>query len=197
MRLTKIYTKKGDTGTTQLAYGERVPKDNVRIEAYGTIDELNSFIGLLRDRVANQGLVFQEIADQLRIIQHEMHDLGGELATKSPDQLHPKQSKVSPDDIARLEHQIDNFNESLKPLANFVLPGGHELNSLTHICRTICRRAERRVFSLAQCEMVRPEVPAYLNRLSDWFFVLSRIVSQKLQVEEVLWNQTPRSSSRT
>jgi cob(I)alamin adenosyltransferase len=198
MRLTKIYTKLGDKGTTQLAYGERVQKDNPRIEAYGTIDELNSFIGLLRDRLgANEkSPKFTQIIESLWAIQHEMHDLGGELATKLPEQMHPNQSKVTESDILRLETEIDSFNEQLRPLANFVLPGGHELNSLAHICRTICRRAERRVFSLTQKESIRPEVPVYLNRLSDWFFVLGRVISQNLGVDEILWDQSSLRSRR-
>jgi len=126
------------------------------------------------------------------MIQHEMHDLGGELATQAPKQMHPKQSKISQEDILRLENQIDLMNETLKPLSNFVLPGGHELNSLTHICRTICRRAERRVLTLALEEEVRPEVISYLNRLSDWFFVLGRTLSQILNIGEILWNQVNR-----
>jgi len=187
MRLTNIYTKVGDKGSTQLATGLKVPKTSHRIEAYGTVDELNSFVGLLRDDLRSRGLV--DLDEAINRVQNEMHDLGGELSTPLASLNTERQQVVSEISIARLESEIDLWNGSLPPLANFILPGGHSSNSLAHICRTICRRAERRVCALAEQEDVRPEAKIYLNRLSDWFFVLSRHISRVLGVDEVLWQQ--------
>lgn len=197
MRLTKIYTKKGDKGSTQLAHGEVVAKNSPRIEAYGTVDELNSFLGVLKDQLRRDDSKgdLQDLVDRILKIQNEMHDIGGELATLSPTQIHPRQTIVKKETIERLETEIDNFNLELAPLANFVLPGGHLCNSWGHVCRTICRRAERLVYTLSQTSEVRPEVIAYLNRLSDWLFVTSRIISKRLGVLEVLWNQQDRPKS--
>jgi cob(I)alamin adenosyltransferase len=190
MRLTKIYTKVGDAGLTMLAGGDRVPKDSARIEAYGTVDELNSFLGLWRDQLRSaSGPERDLLVSQLLTIQNEMHDLGGELATPLASLDVTKQQVVSKASVDRLECEIDAMNEQLSPLANFVLPGGHVLNSLAHVCRTICRRTERRVITLSHLEEVRPEVRIYLNRLSDWLFVAGRIVSKCLGGEEVLWRQ--------
>ncbi len=191
MRLTKIYTKKGDKGTTQLAHGESIPKNHPRIEAYGTVDELNSFLGVFKDQLRRDDATgsLQDLVGQILTVQNEMHDLGGELATLSPTQIHPRQTIVKQEQIERLEAEIDVYNQELTPLANFVLPGGHLGNSWGHVCRTVCRRAERLVFTLSQNAEVRPEVITYLNRLSDWLFVVSRIVSKRLGIPEVLWNQ--------
>ncbi len=195
MRLTKIYTKVGDKGTTLLASGVKVPKDSPRIDCYGTVDELNSFLGLLRDTLAetNHALlrdVFPDLLKQFALIQNECFDLGGELATPL-DVLDPtRQQVVTATAIARLEREMDAYNESLEPLANFVLPGGHRANSLAHVCRTVCRRAERGIVALANSgEAVREEPRIYLNRLSDWLFVVSRVISARLGVPEVLWAQ--------
>lgn len=187
MRLTKIYTKVGDKGTTLLANGERVPKDSLRIESYGNVDELNSFLGLLRDGLAAEGERFQDLLAQLSLIQNEIFDVGGELATPAPALDTTRQRVVTKAAISRLENEMDAFNEALPPLANFVLPGGHPANSLAHVCRTVCRRAERGVVALAAAEPVRDDVRIYLNRLSDWLFVLSREISKRLGVPEVLW----------
>ena len=190
MRLTKIYTKIGDQGTTMLADGTMVPKHSLRIETYGTIDELNSFLGWLRDILRDTEPVrFQSLVAQLGQIQNEMHDLGGELATPTESLRTDRQSLVSVASIARLESEIDTFNDSLPPLANFVLPGGHQANSAAHICRTVCRRAERLIVRLASSDKLRDEPRIYVNRLSDWLFVVSRHISQTLGVPEVLWNQ--------
>lgn len=197
MRLTKIYTKVGDKGQTMLASGAKVPKDSLRIETYGTIDELNAFLGLLRDTLAEAkpAADFSAMASQLAAIQNEMHDLGGELSMP-PDLLDvTKQQVVTATSIARLEQEIDAMNESLPPLANFVLPGGHRANSTAHVCRTVCRRAERLVVALAREEKVRDEARIYLNRLSDWLFVASREVSRVLGVAEVLWKQDKKAKS--
>jgi cob(I)alamin adenosyltransferase len=190
MRLTSIYTKVGDKGTTMLAGGKKAPKDSARIEAYGTIDELNSFLGLLRDKLTQyDSKKFNDIIASLLKIQNEMHDLGGELSTPPEVLVKSKQQLVSQEDISRLEHDMDAFNEALEPLSNFILPGGHELVSYAHICRTVCRRCERRIVTLATTEEIRQEARIYVNRLSDWIFIVGRTIGMRLQVSEVLWQQ--------
>lgn len=188
MRLSKIYTKIGDQGTTLLANGDRMSKNAPRVEAYGTIDELNAFVGHLRDSIVelgNQG----DIADQLKLIQNELFDLGGELSLPDHESMGIKLHVIESHVISRLEAEIDGFNTSLKPLENFVLPGGHPVVSATHMARTVCRRCERRVIQLHQQEPLRPEVLQYLNRLSDWLFVLGRCLCQRLNVQELMWQQ--------
>lgn len=191
MRLTKIYTKVGDKGTTLLAGGERVSKAHLRIEAYGTVDELNSVIGLLRDTLnASIPSQFASIDAQLFVIQNELFDLGSELATQPKALNLDRQKVVTADDVSRLEREIDAMNEDLQPLANFVLPGGYAPNSLAHLGRTVCRRAERLVVRLRESEVdIRIETQIYLNRLSDWLFVLSRTLSRLAGAPEVLWDQ--------
>lgn len=197
MRLTKIYTKVGDKGQTLLATGVKVPKDSLRIEAYGTVDELNSFLGLLRDSLDSLGTAFVDLVASVALIQNEMHDLGGELATPLEALNLERQQVVSVREITRLESEMDGFNEKLAPLANFVLPGGHAANSTAHICRTVCRRAERLVVTLGREEPLRDDVRIYLNRLSDWLFVLSRVISQRLGLAEILWVQRGRLSDKS
>lgn len=189
MRLTKIYTKVGDKGTTLLASGAKVPKDSVRIESYGTVDELNAFLGQLADTVRAAGDKLADLLPKLAQVQNEIFDLGGELATPMEVLNVERQQVVTHATIARLESEIDHYNESLPPLENFVLPGGHPANSAAHVCRTVCRRAERQVVALAREEQVRDEARIYLNRLSDWLFVVSRVVSLRLGCPEVLWQQ--------
>lgn len=187
MRLSKIYTRSGDKGTTKLADGSDLLKCHERIEAYGTVDELNSFVARLRDSIADTQELIQMDA-QLIKIQNELFDIGGELA--SPAELVAKlRCVVSEKSTTRLEAEIDAMNDSLAPLKNFVLPGGHPANTAAHICRTVCRRAERRVLALSRTEDIRPQLLRYLNRLSDWLFVASRHASQKLNVDEILWDQ--------
>ena len=194
MRLTKIYTKIGDKGLTMLASGAKVPKDSPRIETYGTVDELNSFLGLLRDTLTSADAArFADLTAHIAVIQNEIFDLGGELATPADILDTSRQQVVTHADIARLEQEMDAYNESLEPLANFVLPGGHQANSLAHVCRTVCRRAERLIVSLAGVEQIREEPRIYLNRLSDWLFVASRVISQRLGVPEVLWQQAGKT----
>ncbi|MES2744097.1 MAG: cob(I)yrinic acid a,c-diamide adenosyltransferase [Bdellovibrionota bacterium] len=197
MRLTKIYTKTGDQGKTMLASGERVLKTDQRIEAYGTVDELNSFVGLLRDYVRlDSALADHAIAASLTRIQNELFDLGAELATPTEKLNLERQKVVTNAEISVLEEEMDHYNESLKPLKNFILPGGHLCNSSAHIARTVCRRAEREVVRLRQAdESVRLETQIYLNRLSDWFFVISRAISHELNVDEVLWDQRSKAKS--
>lgn len=190
MRLTKIYTKVGDGGSTLLANGARIAKDAPRIEAYGTVDELNSFLGLWRDSLREtDATMFSGLLEQLLTIQNEMMDLGGELATPPQALDTQRQAVVNEASIKRLEQELDFYNERLPPLANFVLPGGHRVNALAHVCRTICRRAERRVVTLSQEEAIRAEARIYLNRLSDWLFVAGRECMRLLALPEVLWSQ--------
>lgn len=198
MRLTKIYTKIGDKGGTTLASGEKISKAALRIESYGTVDELNSWIGLLRDQMRLQAeLSGHWLVQSLERIQNELFDLGGELATPTKHLNTEKQHVVSANDVARLEQEIDSINEHLPALANFVLPGGHVCNSTAHIARTVCRRAERELVRLRIDEPdVRGETQIYLNRLSDWLFVMSRLVSQQLGCPEVLWQQSRPVATR-
>lgn len=191
MRLTKIYTKVGDKGDTLLASGEKIRKNAPRIEAYGTIDELNSFVGLLRDNLKeNHRSVFADVDSMLHKIQNELFDIGGELATPAHVLDKTKQKVVQAAEIERLEAEIDQLNASLQPLVNFVLPGGVTANSLAHVARTVCRRAERLLVSLRDVDAtVRPDVLIYVNRLSDWLFVVSRIIATRLDKAEVLWSQ--------
>lgn len=191
IRLSKIYTRLGDKGSTLLATGERVLKSNVRIEGYGTVDELNSAVGMLRDTiVADPRLA--NLGEMLLRIQNELFDIGGELSVPLDVLDTERQQVVSIRDVERLEREMDVFNEHLKPLENFVLPGGHVANSTAHLVRTICRRTERAVVRMSEQDAVRDEVRIYLNRLSDWFFVLSREISYRLGVPEVLWAQNKK-----
>jgi cob(I)alamin adenosyltransferase len=191
VRLSKIYTRVGDKGSTLLATGERVLKSNVRIEAYGTVDELNSMVGFLRDSIIDDRRLL-DLCEPLTKIQNELFDIGGELSVPLDVLDTQRQQVVSMADVGRLEQEMDAFNELLKPLENFVLPGGHLANSTTHIVRTVCRRAERAVVRMSEQDAVRDEVRIYLNRLGDWFFVLSREISRRLGVPEVLWAQNKK-----
>lgn len=184
----KVYTKTGDKGTTALFGGTRVPKHHIRIESYGTVDELNSYIGLIRDQEMNQlyKLVLIEIQDRLFTV-------GAILAT-DPEKAILKNGKerlnipkISEGDIALLENEIDRMEESLPPMTHFVLPGGHTTVSYCHIARCVCRRAERLSVSLNESEPVDESVLKYLNRLSDYLFVLARKLTFDLQAEEVKW----------
>ncbi len=175
----KIYTKKGDDGTTALFGGARLDKDDLRIEAYGTIDELNSFLGQLADLVSSTEQTF------LREIQRLLFNIGSSLAT-APNKESPVPLPTA-EDLARMEQAIDQMETELSPLKNFILPGGHPKVSAAHVCRTVCRRAERRIVSLARESIVQNEILPYLNRLSDYFFVYSRKLSRDEGVEEIPW----------
>ena len=184
----KIYTKTGDKGTTALFGGTRVSKNHLRIESYGTVDELNSHIGLVRDQNINQH--YKEI---LVIIKDKLFTVGAILAT-DPNKAILKSgkerlniSKISKEDIELLEIEIDEMNEILPPMTNFVLPGGHQTVSFCHIARGVCRRAERLAVALNDLEPFQPETLTYLNRLSDYLFVLARKLSHDLQADEVKW----------
>jgi len=199
LAINRVYTRQGDRGDTALAGGQRVPKDSPRIEAYGTVDELNSFVGAVR--ATTGGLAPSEpriavLSAILLRIQHELFNLGSILATL-PEDVHPKQARVTDAEITQLETEMDRMNEDLAPLRSFVLPGGSRLNAELHICRTVCRRAERACVSLARTEPVPPEAVRYLNRLSDALFVFSRWASHITGVPEVLWEPNQAASGKT
>ena len=179
-RLTKIYTRTGDDGSTGLGSGERVRKDSARVEAYGTVDELNCCIGLV---LASPELP-QLISDSLQAIQHRLFDLGGELAV-------PGRSVILAADTTGLEELLDTLNTDLPALKDFVLPGGTPAAASCHLARAVCRRAERRLLSLQQAEPINPEALRYLNRLSDLLFVMSRVLCRTSGGTEIIWK--PRS----
>jgi len=177
-RLSKIYTRTGDDGSTGLGDGVRVPKEHLRVEAYGTVDEANSAIGVV---LAVTGLP-EAVTAALTDVQHDLFDLGGELCI-------PGHRAITAQYVERLEHILDRFNEPLPPLKDFILPGGGTAAAACHLARTVTRRAERRVWSLARAESVAPEVTQYLNRLSDLLFVIARVLARHEQGSEVLWRR--------
>jgi cob(I)alamin adenosyltransferase len=183
MKKSIIYTKTGDKGTTALVGGVRVRKTHIRLEAYGTIDELNSYIGWLNCEIKEK-----EHHDFLLFIQHKLFAVGSFLATETESKQPKAASIITPHDIARIETQIDQIDAALPRLNRFVLPGGNEAASRAHICRTVTRRAERIVYRLADDFPVSEEVLIFLNRLSDYFFVLARRESHKTS-EEIYWEQ--------
>jgi len=177
----KIYTKTGDQGTTALFGGKRVSKADLRIDTYGTVDELNSWAGLLRDQSVND-----KRASILMEIQDRLFTIGSMLATE-PGNQKVKIPKLAPDDVNHLEREIDAMEATLEPMRSFILPGGHTSVSFCHIARTVCRRAERLTIALSQNEPVDELVIQYLNRLSDYLFVLARKMSAELQAVETPW----------
>lgn len=177
----KIYTKTGDAGTTALLGGARVGKSHIRIDAYGTVDELNAYVGLLRDQEVNS-----KRGTFLKGIQEVLFVLGANLAT-SPGKEKVKKPDIQAMDVVALENEIDVMEGELPPLKRFILPGGHQVVSFCHLARTVCRRAERCVAALRESEPVDEIVLQYLNRLSDYFFVLARLIAKELNVEEVTW----------
>jgi cob(I)alamin adenosyltransferase len=181
-RLTRIYTKTGDGGLTGLGGGQRVAKDSPRVETYGTIDELNSQIG-----VALATGLCQRLAQELPLIQNELFDLGSDLATPAESQARHPVPTVEERHIEKLERLIDEFNEIVGPLANFLLPGGSPGAAQLHVARTVCRRAERAATRLARDEAIGPTVIPYLNRLSDALFVMARYENHEQSVTEPLW----------
>jgi cob(I)alamin adenosyltransferase len=182
----KIYTKTGDEGTTSLFGGTRVSKSDLRIDTYGTVDELNSYIGLLRDQDVNQ-----KRKDVLAEIQDRLFTIGSILATE-PGNTKVKIPSLMEQDIQFLEKEIDTMDAELPPMRFFVLPGGHPSVSFGHVARTVCRRAERLTIALDQIEKVEPLIIKYLNRLSDYLFMLCRKMTSELKVEETPWK--PRYS---
>lgn len=196
LAINRVYTRGGDAGQTALVGGQRVPKHAQRIEAYGTVDELNSFIGLARASISDlQNERLNQLGEILLRVQHELFNLGSILATL-PEDVHPRQPRVTSVEVETLEREMDVMNEELPALRSFVLPGGSRLNGELHVCRTICRRAERECAALAASEEVPAEAVQYLNRLNDAFFVWSRWASFVMGVPEVLWQPNQAASSR-
>jgi cob(I)alamin adenosyltransferase len=193
LALNQIYTRRGDRGETSLVGGQRVRKDALRIECYGTVDELNACGGLACVSATETGL--GKLGAILLRVQHELFNLGSILATL-PEDVHPKQPQITAEEVAQLEREIDSMNADLEPLRSFVLPGGTRLNTELHACRTICRRAERLLVSLSQQDSTPGETIEYLNRLSDALFVWSRWVNRKLNIPEVLWQPNEAASAR-
>jgi cob(I)alamin adenosyltransferase len=180
-RLSKIYTRTGDDGSTGLGDGSRVGKDSLRVTAYGTVDELNSTIGMV---LATDG-VTAEVVEALVQVQHDLFDLGGELCI-------PGMAMVEDRDIDRLEQVLDRLNEPLPALKEFILPGGGMAAACAHLARTVCRRAEREVIALARVEDLREQPQRYLNRLSDLLFVIARVLARASGHGEVLWQHERR-----
>lgn len=196
LAISKVYTKTGDKGRTSLVGGQRVAKNDGRIEAYGTVDELNAFVGsavqsLLEAKSQHQALNW--FHDVLIRVQHELFNLGAILATL-PEDVHPNQAQIRDEDVQALERDIDRCNAELSTLRSFVLPGGSRCNTDLHVCRTVCRRAERLLVGLAAHESVPAQTITYLNRLSDAFFVWSRWVNLLLDRPEVMWQPNKASS---
>lgn len=184
----KIYTKTGDKGETSLYGGTRVKKSNIRIEAYGTVDELNSYLGLIRDQMTDPSLI-----KDLITIQNKLFTMGAMLATPEDKEKlkngteRLKIEKIQKNEIEFLEHRMDEMNSLLQPMTHFILPGGHPSVSFCHVARCVCRRAERITVELADQEAINPEILIYLNRLSDYLFVLARKLSLDNDVEEIPW----------
>jgi cob(I)alamin adenosyltransferase len=175
-RLSKIYTRTGDAGTTGLGDGSRVDKDSLRVHAMGEVDELNAVIGLLLTES-----VSEKVRNCLTQVQHDLFNLGGEVCL-------PGHALVKPESVAALEHALDEWNDTLTPLKEFILPGGSKGAAYCHLARTVCRRAERVMHSLSKQEAVTTVSLQYLNRLSDLLFVLCRILNHEAGVADVLWN---------
>ena len=200
--INKVYTRFGDQGDTMLASGDTVGKDSLRVAAYGEVDELNATLGLLRVEVAraqtagvgaigDQASFLAELDRSLARIQQELFDLGAELAEPGATTGKARLCVVD-DDVTRLEQELDALNEPLAPLKSFILPGGGPVGATAHLARTVCRRAERQTVILARQEPVRGEALRYLNRLSDYLFVVSRAAAQRLGHDEVLWDTQRR-----
>jgi len=197
MRITKVYTRTGDAGKTRLAGGQQVWKDSLRVEAYGTVDELNSSIGIVR--VLNsetQGGNKQagQVEDELRWVQNKLFDVGSILAT-APGQTFRNMPQVMANDVTRLEKMIDRCQKTLEPLKEFILPGGGKVSSFLHQARTICRRAERLCVALSKTEPVDPQIIKFINRLSDTLFVLARWVAKTQGEPEFLWERNVAKNS--
>ena len=191
MRINRVYTRIGDQGTTRLVGGQEAPKDDVRIEAYGTVDELNSLVGVVRAELGRAELSDadrSQLDGWLEAIQHDLFELGTDLATPAEDRWQAMRL-IEPADVARLEGEIDAMNDALPILKEFILPGGSPLAAQLHLARTVCRRAERRGFTLAGGAETNPLALQYLNRLSDWLFVAARHACRVEGRPEVLWNR--------
>jgi cob(I)alamin adenosyltransferase len=196
MRITKVYTRTGDAGQTRLAGGQQVWKDSLRVEAYGTVDELNASVGLARamsDESVRESGSAKQLEEDLRWVQNKLFDVGGILATAS-GQTFKNMPTVGAKDVAKLERMIDRCQKDLAPLKEFILPGGGRVSATLHQARTICRRAERICISLAKEEAVDSQINKFLNRLSDALFVLARWVAKTQGEPEFLWERTRESS---
>jgi cob(I)alamin adenosyltransferase len=194
LAINRVYTRRGDSGETSLVGGQRVPKDSPRIDAYGAVDELNAFIGVARCG-AQHAPELAPLDGILARVQHELFNLGSILATLPAD-VHPKQPRITAAEVERLEHEMDEMNAGLPSLRSFVLPGGARINAELHVCRTVCRRAERLCVALARVEEAPPEAVRYLNRLGDALFVWSRWASHVTSAEETLWDPNRAASAR-
>ena len=193
--INRVYTRGGDSGTTRLAGGQEVAKTDARIEAFGTLDELNACLGLVAEQLLRQesgNPAAVALHKQVVRIQNELFDLGGELATL-PEDRHPQQAVVRAEDVERLETEIDEANDKLPSLKSFVLPGGGMLSAFFHQARTVCRRSERRLLEINANEPLRSEVMQYVNRLSDWLFVMGRKAALDFGYDEVLWRPGDRT----
>jgi len=185
MKKSVVYTKTGDKGTTSLVGGKRVPKSDMRIESYGTVDELNSFLGLLMEEISDEAdLAF------LLFVQHKLFSIGSHLATDQDNTDLRIESVVTHDSILRIESEIDKVDEVLPKLNAFVLPGGSKTAALAHVCRTICRRAERCIHIVAESSEIDPNVLIFINRLSDYLFVLARKSCLTDRGKEIIWDYT-------
>lgn len=197
MRISKVYTRTGDAGKTRLAGGQEVWKDSIRVEAYGTVDELNSVIGLVRgsnEEDQPDPDAAAHIRSTMKWVQNKLFDLGGILAT-APGESFPNMPTVTSEDVAALEQSIDVCQQDLAPLKEFILPGGGKVSAYLHLARTICRRAERICVTLLKAEEIDVELVRFLNRLSDALFVFARWVAKKQDEPEFLWErQKPPSS---
>jgi cob(I)alamin adenosyltransferase len=197
IRITRVYTRSGDGGDTALVGGKRVPKDALRIEAYGTVDELNSIVGLARvfNAEASAARARDRLEEILKGLQNELFDLGSELATPA-DAAYEGMFRIGEDQVKALEQLIDECQKDLEPLNSFILPGGGRVGAFLHQCRTVCRRAERIVLRLSREEDTGPWPLRYLNRLSDLFFVLSRWIAKQCGEPEYLWERGLRGHER-
>lgn len=199
MRISKVYTRTGDAGKTRLAGGQEVWKDSLRVETYGTVDELNAIMGLVRIfnvEVSQKAETAQHLEEVLKSIQNKLFDIGGLLAT-APGETFKNMPSVEKQHVEQLEHVIDECQEDLEPLKEFILPGGGKVSGFLHQARTVCRRAERLCVTLGREEELNPHILKYLNRLSDALFVLARWVSKKQGEPEFLWEREVDFSSDT
>ena len=194
MRITKVYTKTGDKGMTGLVNGSRVRKNHPRIEAYGTVDELNAILGIIRTFLAEEEVQLEQLDSMLYVIQNNLFNVGADLAT-------PKTSRwknmvlITEESIAELESHIDILNADLPPLKEFILPGGGKIGAFFHQARTVCRRGERATITLMDADETVTALPmTYLNRLSDYLFVAGRYAAQKLNEKEYYWTRNPKAS---
>ncbi len=188
----KLYTKTGDGGETGLYGGMRVPKDSLRVGAYGAVDEANAVLGLVRTHSTDAS-----INDDLAYLQNALFDLGADLATPLDARQREQLEPINAGDVARLETMIDHYDAGLEPLKAFILPGGHDAAAALHLARTVVRRAEREVVALSREEKLNPQVAIFLNRLSDLLFVLARVLNMKMGVSETRWQAKGRDKLKT